>query len=366
MEGFHSLQGRYVTIKSSLTPKNLLARCKPWILSPLVGALGGGCAQLLGWPLPWMIGALVSVAALRCLGCLTSPMPYGIKVGQWIIATGIGLHFNQTVLEQILGHLGLVLVGTLLTVFTCVIGIILHRHYGESFATAYFASMPGGASEMVNLGRPHGAELQHVAASHSLRMMLVLVGIPSVYTWLFAGEQAIIAPLSNPDVGWLVLLFVCGGLVALVFQHWRLPNAWQLGALLVSSLFSINFNLHISLPDGAGEVGQWLLGSSLGCHFERSFFRRAPAFMLRTLLATVAAVFLVVPIALLMSWISSLDMRTLVLGMVPGGIAEMSLIAEALGLLVPLVTAMQVLRLLLVLFLAEPVFRFWQSCLREK
>jgi len=58
-----------------------------------------------------------------------------------------------------------------------------------------------------------------------------------------------------------------------------------------------------------------------------------------------------------MSWASGLDARALLLGMVPGGIAEMSLTAEALDLLVPLVTAMQVLRLLLVLFLAAPVYR---------
>ncbi|VVQ15557.1 hypothetical protein PS914_05748 [Pseudomonas fluorescens] len=38
----------------------------------------------------------------------------------------------------------------------------------------------------------------------------------------------------------------------------------------------------------------------------------------------------------------------------------MSLTAETLQLSVPLVTAMQTLRLVLVLFLAEPLFRYWQ------
>ena len=37
----------------------------------------------------------------------------------------------------------------------------------------------------------------------------------------------------------------------------------------------------------------------------------------------------------------------------------MSLTAEVLQLSVPLVTAMQVMRLLFVLFLAEPLFRYW-------
>lgn len=51
------------------------------------------------------------------------------------------------------------------------------------------------------------------------------------------------------------------------------------------------------------------------------------------------------------------------LGMLPAGIAEMSLTAEALGLLVPLVTAMQMLRLMRGLFLAGPVFLCWSRCM---
>ena len=61
-----------------------------------------------------------------------------------------------------------------------------------------------------------------------------------------------------------------------------------------------------------------------------------------------------------LGWLTWLDFRSLTLGMMPGGIAEMSLTAETLQLSVPLVTAMQTLRLVLVLFLAEPLFRYWQ------
>jgi len=47
------------------------------------------------------------------------------------------------------------------------------------------------------------------------------------------------------------------------------------------------------------------------------------------------------------------------LGMMPGGITELCLTAEALQLSVALVTACQVLRLFLVMFLAEPLFKLW-------
>ncbi|SEQ49924.1 hypothetical protein SAMN04244573_01681 [Azotobacter beijerinckii] len=341
---------------------DLPARCRPWMLTPLAGAFGGCLAQLMGWPLPWLLGALLGVAAIRCLGCPTEPMPLGLKAGQWILGIGIGLYFNAAVLEQILDHLGLVLVGTLLALLTSLVSIALHRRFGESRATAYFASMPGGASEMVNLGRLHGAELQQVAASQSLRMLLVLLGIPAVYAWLFADGQVAVGARPEPHAAWLLLLFALGGLAALLLQYRRFANAWQIGPLLVSSVCSVAFDLHIGLPAGVGEFGQWLVGCTLGCFFSRAFFSRASAFMLRTALATLSTILLCIPIALLMSWASGLDARTLLLGMVPAGIAEMSLTAEALGLAVPLVTAMQMLRLLLVLFLAGPMFLCWRRC----
>ncbi|MEM8305830.1 AbrB family transcriptional regulator, partial [Morganella morganii] len=90
----------------------------------------------------------------------------------------------------------------------------------------------------------------------------------------------------------------------------------------------------------------------MGCHFNRSFFRSAPAFVSRTLVCTLWMMFAAALAAELLGWLTTLDHQSLMLGMMPGGIAELSLTAEALQLSVPLVTALQVLRLLLVLFLA--------------
>ena len=48
------------------------------------------------------------------------------------------------------------------------------------------------------------------------------------------------------------------------------------------------------------------------------------------------------------------------LGVAPGGIAEMSITAKVLQLGVPLVTAFHVMRLAAVLLLTEPMYRWWQ------
>ncbi|HJE27935.1 MAG TPA: AbrB family transcriptional regulator, partial [Pseudomonas nitrititolerans] len=124
---------------------------------------------------------------------------------------------------------------------------------------------------------------------------------------------------------------------------------------------SVVFDLHIGLPEGLGQLGQWLIGCSLGCHFDRQFFRSAPAFLLRILLITLLAMLAATTLAAALSWLTTLDGTSLMLGMMPGGITELCLTAEALQLSVALVTALQVLRLFLVMFLAEPLFWLWQK-----
>ncbi|WP_165674556.1 AbrB family transcriptional regulator [Metapseudomonas otitidis] len=331
-----------------------------WWATPLVGAAGGLLASLAHWPLPWMIGALVAVILFRC----ATPwpirdLPGGRKTGQWIIGIGIGLHFTPQVLEQVTAHWALVLFGALFTSLSSVLAIGLLRRSGEDRATAFFACMPGGSGEMVNLGQRNGASTSRVAAAQSLRVVAVVLCIPALFK-LLLGDGPALHTNAPVDWAWLAVLVPAGGLVALLWQRLRQPNPWLFGPLLVSACASVAWDLHIGLPPGASQIGQLLIGSGLGCHFDRLFFRRAPTFLARTLLGTALMIGFASLCALGIAWASALDLRSLTLGMMPGGIAEMSLTAEPLQLSVPLVTALQVAQLLLVLFLAEPLFRRWQ------
>lgn len=330
-----------------------------WLTGPL-GLLGGYLASLVGWPLPWMVGSLLAVMLARCIGNLSlQEIPGGRKCGQWMIGIGIGLHFTPAVIEQIAQHSLVVVCGALITTLASGIAIFLLYRGGESRATAFFASMPGGASEMANLGGRNGADIARVSAAHSLRLVLVVLLVPALFQWSLPE----VLPLGDkPRIGWLALaaLLLAGAGMAMLWQRLRQPNPWLFGPLLVSALASYwLLDQDYSLPPLASGLGQWLIGSALGTHFTRRFFYNAPAFLARTLLGTLLCMLVAALLAELLSWLGALDHRSLLLGMMPGGIAELSLTAEALQLSVPLVTALQTLRLLLVLFLAEPLFRAW-------
>ncbi len=333
-------------------------RLPAWWATPLIGAFGGWLASLANWPLPWMVGSLLAVIAVRCSGWLVSEVPRGRQVGQWIVASAIGLHFTGEVMREVLAHFGVILAGAVGTLLLGLIGIFILLRSGSDRATAFFASMPGGASEMVVLANRHQAEAASVAAAHSLRLLLVVLIVPALFTW---GLPTVAAPPPAPvSWPWLAVLLPAGGLLALLWKRLGQPNPWMLGPLTACALASVAFDLHIGLPGWAGALGQWLIGCSLACHFDRPFFRSAPAFLLRILLFTLLAMLVAAALGGALGWLTALDEVSLMLGMMPGGITELCLTAEALQLSVALVTAVQVLRLFLVMFLAEPLFRLWQ------
>ena len=231
------------------------------------------------------------------------------------------------------------------------------RAAGHDRATAFFASMPGGASEMVNLALRHDAQPARVAAAHSLRLLLVLLLIPALFTWGLSDASA--PPPAPVDWFWLTGLLAAGALLAILWGQLNQPNPWMLGPLSVCAIASAGFDLHLGLPQGLGQFGQWLIGCALGCHFDRAFFRSAPAFLARVLLFTLLAMLAAAGLGEVLGRLAGEDHLSLMLGMMPGGITELCLTAEALQLSVALVTALQVLRLFLVMFLAEPLFKLW-------
>jgi len=338
----------------------LKSACKPHWQVPLVGAIGGLLAHLAHWPLPWMLGSLLFVIALRCLFPVPlAALPGGRKIGQLLVASGIGLHFTREVAEQIGSVWLLLVIGAVCTLLLALLSMALLRRAGVPRSTAFFASLPGGSAEMVMLGLKHGADPARVAAAHSLRLLLVVLLVPPLLLWLLPNIQHSALTTQSADFWQLALLLLAGSALALLWSALKQPNPWMLGPLCASAAVSVAFNFHLSLPLGLGELGQWLIGCALGCYFDRSFFRSAPRFLSWVLLATLLAMGGALLLAVLLAHFFAADHLSLMLGMMPGGIAEMTLTAEALQLSVALVTALQVLRLFLLVFLASPIYRLW-------
>lgn len=331
-----------------------------WGISLALSLIAAWITEWVGWPLPWLIGPLLIMMLMRCaFNYLLIDIPYGRRIGQWLVATSIGLHFTPDVVQQVLLHFWVVMLAAVLTLGAAFIGLACLMRSGCDRATAFFASLPGGASEMVNMAIQHGARVDQVAASHSLRVVAIVLIVPPLFTWILPVSQ----PISPLPVLWpqLGLVLFLGAALAVLWAKINQPNPWMLGPLFAAALFVALSGTSMSMPPLLAKSGQLLIGLSLGSYFDRAFIQTAFRFLRWVALFIVISMCVCAVLAWLLARISNLPTAAILLGMTPGGITELSITAEALHIPVALVTAIQVLRLVFVMFLAGPMFRYWMQ-----
>lgn len=332
-----------------------------------VALAGAGIATLLSFPLPWLLGPLLATAATRMSG-VRSFCPRMVRnAGQWVIGISLGLYFTPEVARHVIDNVWLICAGVLHALFLGALGCwVMQRYAGLDAKSAWFAAAIGGASEMTTQAERYGAQADRVATVHSLRVLLVVVLVPFFFQW-WMGAQMVpraYATLSEIDAHLgAVALFVLGSCATVfLFRKLRVPSAWVLGPMTFTLLLSMQeIRVFSALPQGVLIAGQLMIGWSLGDRYRPGFFRTAPRLLGIVTVFTIVMLLLSAGVAWILARLSGASLPVMLLGMAPGGIAEMTITAKALGLAVPLVTAMQVVRMIVVVLLTTPIYRCAQA-----
>lgn len=336
---------------------------RPFLLALAVGVAAALLCIHLDTPLPWMIGPLFATAALRLAGVdLCCPVP-AREAGQWAIGAALGLYFTAPVLAVLAARAGWIAVAVL---FALALGWacawLLHKLSRTDRTTAFFAMALGGASEMAVQGEHHGANVERVAAAHSLRLMIVVGTVPfAIRYWgqhgLGLGTDSYVPGAATVDAGGLLALVLLTSGAALAMKRLKAPNAWVIGPLLMALALTA-CGVHLSrLPEWMIKLGQLFIGISLGTRFTPGFLHTAPRYLASVALCSVAAMALASAFGLMLAHLAGLHAGTAILATSPGGIAEMSLTARTLHLGVPIVTAFHVTRMVVLVLSAGPLFR---------
>ena len=338
-----------------------------WLLATLALAWAAARAcEALGTPLPWMIGPLLATSAAALAGAPVRSAPVLRNVGQWTIGTALGLYFTPQVVALLPG---LALPIALAVAWALLIGYAFYRWLwwvqgsqpGMKRETAFFAAAIGGASEMALMADRRGARVDLVAASHSLRLMLVVMTIPFALQWSGVhGTDPSLPGVSEFRLGGLLQLMALTG-VGIVLV-WRLggPNPWVLGSLLVSiTLTALDVQL-TAMPKPLSNAGQLFIGVALGVRFTPEFVRAAPRWLGAVAVGTFGMILASGLFAWALAGLTGQNPATLLLGTSPGGIAEMCITAKVLQLGVPTVTALHAIRFVVVLLATERLWR-WEA-----
>lgn len=319
-----------------------------------------------GTALPWMLGALAAMAIASTCQLPVMRPPGSQQAGQLIIGTALGLHFTPPVLKQVVHYVPYVLVAA---AFAFVLGmlcaVVLARLSGSDFKTALFASLPGGVVEMAVLADRMGARADRVAAAHAVRMILVVVTIPSLLLWSGVhGAEQWAPPGHGIHGGGLIAMIGLTASAALVLGRLNMPNNWVIGPLLVMiTLTGLNIELS-AMPRWATNAAQVLIGCTLGSRFNVAFFRSAPRFLGSVVLSVCLAMLLAAGFAWPLAAVSGINLPTAILATAPGGVAEMSITAQVLHFGVPIVTAFHVVRMAFLVLATAPIVMTAQRYLR--
>ncbi|GAB1377813.1 AbrB family transcriptional regulator [Pararhodobacter sp.] len=330
-----------------------------------LGGAGGLLASWLGLPLAMLLGSMTAVTLASALGLRVGG--HALAVPQkWryvlvpIVGTAIGASFPPDFASQAL-HWWLTMAA--LVVFIPAVHalgyLLFGRLGGLSRPTAYYAAMPGGFIESLDMGEKAGADMPMLIMLQLLRLILCIVLIPIAFS-LIEGQAvgsasglaagAGHAPLTLWDAAVLTAIAVSGWFIA---SRLNFPAAVLSGPLLLSGLAHALGLTAAVPPVWMVLVTQWVMGTSLAVRLS-GFTRGEAGLALRLSLAHVGLMLgVALGVALLTSGPVGEPISAVVLAFAPGGVTEMSLVALSLHLSAVYVTLHHLARIVLAVLVAR-------------
>lgn len=323
------------------------------MLALLTGTIGGSLFYLLDLPLAWMLGAMTACAAAAILKAPVAMPKFARPPMSAIIGSMLGSAFTPDILGR-LQHWIVPLLG--LIAYLIVSGTLCSLYFRYIVrldrTTAFFSGMPGGLVDMTLMGGEKGGDEKVIALVHAARIFLVVLCLPVVIELVtgiqLSSQSGTYRPWSAlhlDELSWLAGALFGGVALGHVL---RLPAKFLIGPMLVSAIVHAGGFSDFVLPSAVVAAAQIVLGSTLGCRFAGTSLRLMLRIVIMSLGSTAILLLLTTLFSIGLARVTDVSVEGLLLSYSPGGLAEMSLVAFALGLEVPLVVAHHMARVFLV------------------
>jgi uncharacterized protein len=280
-----------------------------------------------------------------------------------VIGVLLGAGFTPALLAQI-GSWSLTLAGLALYLAMSLVLLVpyFRKIGGFDRRTAYFAAMPGGLSEMVELAESAKADVPRVILAQSLRIVTTIAVIAIWFRWvqgLPVGQvagRAGFADLATVDLAILAAAAVIGSALGLAL---RLPAPTLLGPMVISAVLHLTEVTKSAPPSELVVLAQVILGTILGTRFAGISARALGRAVGLSLGATLVMLALAIGFAFVLHHLTGQSSDQILLAYAPGGLTEMSLVALALNAEAAFVATHHVVRILMVIVAAPLLFRLW-------
>ncbi|MGF1476855.1 MAG: AbrB family transcriptional regulator [Geminicoccaceae bacterium] len=341
------------------TPKGKL---RPVLLALVIGAFGSGVFAWADLPLPWLTGSMIATTAVTFTH-LDVAIPSGLRtVMLAVLGTLLGSTFTTDTLGQAAGWLPTI---ALLPVYILVLGTVVWIYLrvvaGFDARTAFFSSTPGGLSEMTLLSDQYGGDMRLTSLVHGTRILLIVSTVPVLVLQFGVETGTKASEAVHQPVNLDLLLLGATGLVG--YGVGRLMHGTSgalVGPMVISALAHMTGFVEGAPPFVIVALAQVVIGASIGSRFAAMPLGQvlaaiAHGLVLTLIMLVLAALFAAIALTLIdRSWL------VLILTFMPGGVAEMGLVALALGTDPAFVSVHHLIRIALVVTCAPFAFTLYR------
>lgn len=330
------------------------------LLTLLAAGIGAIAFVALNLPLPFLLGPMLACLAVALAGAPMADMGAAGVFMRTFLGVAIGATVTPTMLAALPSY-GLTL--AMVPVFVLVIGAIgypFFRRLGFDHPTAFYSAMPGGLQDMLVFGAEAGGDVRAMSLIHATRVLVIVTAAPVILHLAWGADLTLPPgiPFSEVPLHEIALMALAGLLGWKGGERIGLFGASILGPLILTAALSLAGIIHSRPPAEVIMASQFFIGISVGAKYAGITWRElrvdvgagiAFALMLAAISLAVFA---------LVSLLSDAPPLDLLLAFLPGGQAEMAVIAIVAGADVAFVVAHHLLRIFVVILLAPLVARW--------
>ncbi|WP_169568593.1 AbrB family transcriptional regulator [Sneathiella limimaris] len=331
--------------------------------SLFIGAIGGALFFWANLPLAWMMGAM-------CITTIVALKGVDLHVNgtlRKIMTAILGLMLGTSFSPETLGHLSawtssLTLLAV--NVIVCMSLVYWYFRYIGKFdrVTAFFSSAPGGFNVMYEIGEEKGGDGRSIALIHATRILLLVMTVPLFFRYATdigstngSTNSIELFGIAGHATGYILMVvagisgYFLGGLL-------KLPAHHLLGPMLFSGILSITGLIDVMPPMILIYLAQLVIGTAIGLRFLGTTLTEIRKIIMLSIGSTTLMIGLATFFALVSSDYTHVSVAGLVLALSPGGLAEMSLVALALGIDVAFVSIMHVVRIAAIITIIPVIY----------
>ncbi len=328
-----------------------------------IAGLGAGLFLALGLPLPLLLGPMLLCLLAALMGAQMAD--FG-ALGTYL-RTFLGVAVGASITpEMVAGLPAMASSLAFVPIYIIAIGLVgyplFRKVFGFDHATAWYAAMPGGLQDMIVFGQQAGGDVRALSLIHATRVLAIVTIAPLLLTWLWQIDltQPPGAPMRAMDPVQIVLMLAAGLVGWKLAERVGLFGASILGPMILTGALSLLGIIDQRPPAEMIWAAQLFIGVSVGVKYTGITARElridvGAGLVYALLLAGLALIF--IEIVALSGIAPQLEAF---LAFLPGGQAEMVVIAIMAGADLAFVVSHHLVRMVLVITLAPLVARLFR------